>query len=114
MSKTTKLLQAAKAKINKRANWIKHTFAKNEDGLVVPAHYDTACQFCAVGAINNATQKHFSKAHTLLQEAAKRSGFNGAMELNDHDRTSHPMVLDLYSRAIRASQRLDKKRAKSK
>lgn len=113
MSKTTKRLKAAKAKIADRENWVKDTFAKTADGLVVPSTDKNACKFCVIGSLSSVVGNTDSNtlAHTFLHDAAKRQGYYGAMQFNDHDKTSHPMVLDVYDRAIRASQRLDQKRA---
>jgi len=106
-------LKAAKLKIVDKKNWVKDTFAKNADGLVVPSTDKNACKFCVIGSLNNVVGNTDSNtlAHTLLHDAAKRQGYGGAMQLNDHEKTSHSMVMDVYDRAIRASQRLDQKRA---
>lgn len=114
MSKTTKLLKAAKAKISDRSRWCKNAFAKNKDGSVVPSYWDTAYSFCALGTINSTVGSYFSKAHDLLYKASRRMGYDGVADLNDHARTSHAKVLKLYDNAIRASQRADKKKSKSK
>jgi hypothetical protein len=116
MSRTTKRLQAAKAKIADRKNWIKDGFSKNASGIIVPSTDKNACKFCVVGALNAVVGNLDSNslAHELLQEAAQRQGYLGPMAFNDHDRTSHPMVLNLYDRAIRASKRIDQKRTEEK
>lgn len=113
MSKTTKRLQSAKAKISDKKNWVKDTFARNADNIVVPSTDKSACKFCVIGSLNSVigTLEQNSLAHTFLHDAAKRQGYNGAMQFNDHEKTSHPMIMDVYDRAIKASQRLDKKRA---
>lgn len=113
-SKITKLLKAAKAKIADRSRWCKNAFAKNKIGYVVPSDWDAAYSFCALGAINSTVGGSFSNAHDLLYEASRRMGYDGVADLNDHARTSHPKVLKLYDNAIRASQRADKKKSKSK
>lgn len=114
ISKTTKLLKTAKAKITDRSRWCKNAFAKNKDGSVVPSDCDAAYIFCALGAINSTVGGTFSKAHTLLYQASRRLGYDGVAGLNDHARTSHAKAIKLYDNAIRASQRADKKKSKSK
>ena len=101
MTEVSDTLRAARKLIEKPENWCKGDFARNSSGEPVPDESADACAWCVAGALYCRSVDAVSAGRAFM--ALHRSlpnGFLCAPNFNDHPDTTHPMVLDLFDRAI--------------
>lgn len=99
--KVSKILQAARKKIEDPANWTKHAPARDSDGCLVDPKNSHATCWCTVGAFYSVTPDYddFLKTvkfvNTILPDVYEKIS-----DFNDHPETTHDQVLSLFDRAI--------------
>lgn len=103
MSEVSDTLRAARKLIERPENWCKGLNAADESGRFVPSRSKCAVRWCTVGALRAASGLG---AHAIRSPAAEAlvkavpDHYTGPINFNDHPDTTHPMVLDLFDRAI--------------
>ena len=96
---TRETLIAARRLINDPNNWIKGHLAQNASGTAVDPTDESACKFCAVGAIQAASPMLDNE-----QWAVSEIEFVNRIALlwyNDYQSTTHQDVLVLFDKAIK-------------
>ncbi len=107
MKSASETLIAAKALIEDEAHWTRKAYARNQAGKPVPTVNETACQFCAIGALNRAG--HTWEAGSQLERQARKMGFHGVFSLNDYG--DHSLVMKMFKLAIEDAQAKERKDA---
>jgi hypothetical protein len=104
MTEVSDTLRAARKLIEKPENWCKGAYARNSSGEATSSGSDDATCWCISGAL-----KRVAGCNGYLdcvREAVLAALGDGKTEthkvpnFNDHPDTTHPMVLDLFDRAI--------------
>lgn len=103
MTEVSDTLRAARKLIEKPENWCKGLNAADESGRFVPSVSKDAVRWCIVGALRATTglggHAIRSPAAEVLAKAVP-DYCTGPIDFNDALDTTHPMVLDLFDRAI--------------
>lgn len=103
------VLMQARAKIEKRENWIKGRFAADKAGFEVFSDEPGACRFCAIGSLlaTPCSQEEYEEARNFLfvamEERDRRAYGYSLAGYNDDPKTTHEDILNLFDRAIAAS-----------
>ncbi len=93
---TLEVLKAGLERIKR--GWCKNTFARNARGLPVHSMDETACQWCAIGALP--ASGRYLAVESLF---AANKGLPPA-SLNDLPDTTQADIIALYERAIAAEE----------
>ena len=100
-----RLLIKAKALIDTPEHWCKGTFAKSAKGREVSTLSALARKFCPWGAILRAAESDpgcFEDEALGILES--QTGTNNIALVNDAPETTHPMIMRLFNKAIRAAK----------
>lgn len=99
-----KTLTSARALLDDPKHWTRESFARNSDGHSVPFVGNSVC-WCIAGAIRQAalnTGANQSLAIASEQYTRRISGIKNIPVFNDHETTTHPMILAVLDKAIEA------------
>ena len=101
----TAVLKVARELLTPEEAWVQDVHARDELGAPCwPGH--GACQWCLVGAIEEAAHRIDSTQHTTLADAAldrvRARGPQYVARWNDQQKRTHAEVLALLDRAIAA------------
>jgi hypothetical protein len=102
--KTSEILKAGKALIEKPENWMKSTMARNSNGEpVYSANCETAVSWCSAGALRKASPydtctQEYKKAVSKLQYACE----GGIITFNDT--YNHSEIMEAWDKAIQLAE----------
>ena len=101
MSEVSDTLRAARKLIEKPENWCKGANAATATGEIVTPDHPDAHAMCVQGAVKAIAGDYvFRRSIMFRLISVLPYGFESAVAFNDHPDTTHPMVLDLFDRAI--------------
>jgi hypothetical protein len=104
------LLVNARRHIEKEENWCKGELAKDAYGNAVNEASETACKFCAIGALYRESSKSGIVDEVLVAHARVAlsnrlaTGWECPAAYNDGPTTTHADVLAMYDAAITATK----------
>lgn len=104
MATVKEQLVAARALIADEKRWTQREFARDETGIPVDPVDDSACAWCALGALSRVLNcsplgEDWSRVETLASVVTE-DGL--VVEVNDTD--GHAAVLAMFDRAIEAAE----------
>ena len=106
-NKQVRVLQAARDLIADKSHWTTDLYAVDSRGNPAAPGARNACQFCAVGAVREATYRAYGNLgkarpiiHTLYAHAANL--YDGKTLIQINDTLGHADVLRIFDAAIKA------------
>jgi len=101
---TVEALKKAKALLKK--GWCREAFARDKDGnpcVFHGGHPPDAVSFCIRGALMY-VEAGETDANEVLMDILKKQNYCWPTEFNDDPKTTHKMVLDLFTKAIKKAK----------